>query len=89
MASLGCARIGDKCGGYYISTYSKNLFVDGRPAGSLGSIVSGHGLPPHTPNPIVTSSKTVFSGGIPLARLTDSASCGHKTSTASTSVRIG
>ncbi len=89
MASLGCARIGDKCGGVYISTQSVNLYVNSKPAGSLGSVVSGHGDPPHTPNPITTSSQTVFSGGIPLARLTDIASCGHATSTASTSVRVG
>lgn len=87
MASLGCARIGDKCGGIYISTNSVNLFVNGRPAGSLFSVISGHDL--HIPNPIVTASTTVFSGNTPIARLSDRAACGHATTTASSNVRVG
>lgn len=89
MAINPCSRVGiDAAGGVYQTTYSKNLYVNGAPAGSLGSIVAGHGPPPHTPNPIVTASSSVFSGGIPIARKTDKASCGHPTCSSS-NVRIG
>ena len=80
MATNPCSRVGIDCaGGVYISTLSVNLYVNGAPAGSLNSIVAGHGPPPHIPNPIVTASSSVFSGGTPIARKTDVASCGHPT----------
>ena len=84
-----CARVGvDIAGGVYQTTMSKNLYVNGSKAGSLNSIVAGHGPPPHVPNPIVTASSSVFSGGTPIARNTDKASCGHPTSSSS-NVYIG
>tara|TARA_Y100001937_G_C7044786_1_gene296321 strand:- start:293 stop:562 length:270 start_codon:yes stop_codon:yes gene_type:complete len=89
MATKPCSRVGVDCaGGVYTSTLSVNLFVNNAPAGSLNSIVAGHGPPPHIPNPIVTASSSVYSGGTPIARDTDVASCGHPTSSSS-NVYIG
>jgi uncharacterized Zn-binding protein involved in type VI secretion len=89
MASLGAARLTDSCGGNIISTKSKDLNINGKPAATRTSAVSPHGDSPHSSTRIVTASKTVNSGGIGLARRSDRASCGHSISSSSDNVRVG
>ena len=89
MATLGAARLTDNCGGSIISTKSKDLNINGKPAATRTSSISPHGDSPHSTAKIITSSKSVNSGGIGLARSTDRGSCGHSVSSSSPDVRVG
>jgi uncharacterized Zn-binding protein involved in type VI secretion len=85
---LGVARIGDIAGGTIVNG-ANSVFTNGIPTAQLGSVVSGHGKPPHAASVIVVGSNSVFVEGIPVARFGDAASCGHVITNASPNVNAG
>mgnify|MGYP003124725713 FL=1 len=84
------ARVGDMCSGTIV-TGTNSIFIEGKPAAHIGSMVAPHpyGDHIHTVN-IVTGSNSVFVEGKPLARLGDQAGCGvHRITTAANTVTGG
>jgi uncharacterized Zn-binding protein involved in type VI secretion len=86
---LPAAKIGDKAGGVILNSRANAVNINGLPPATLGSSVSPHGDSPHSSARITTGSSSVYSGGIPLSRLTDSATCSHSITTGSGDVNIG
>lgn len=78
----GISRVGvDAAGGTIVGNLAPTVFVNGAPIVVKGADVQPHGLPPHSPQPVmVGSSSTVFAQGIPVVRQGDLASCGHPAS---------
>lgn len=73
----GVLRAGIDVAGGTILTGSPTVLVNGAPAVRIGDVVAAHGLPPHSPAPVMTTgSATVLVNGIPLCRTGDIASCG-------------
>ncbi len=70
------------------------VFINGLPAGLLGSLDVDHAPygpphPPHVPNPIVAASTSVFIEGRGAARVGDPFQCGHIVAAGSPDVSIG
>ena len=86
---LPAAKIGDKAGGSIVTSNANNVFVNGLPPATEGSSISPHGDSPHSASRVLTASNTVKSGGIGLARVSDSATCSHSITTGSGNVNIG
>jgi len=94
-AGLMAVRLGDAngAGGTIVSTLQSTVFINGILASTLGSGVSPHINCPddlrHCAATVSTGSVTVFIGGIPAVRITDSDSCGHQRVIGSPNVFIG
>lgn len=75
----GIARVGtDSAGGTILGGGQSTVYCNGALVAVLGDAVAPHGLPPHSPSPVmVKASSTVFAGGIAVCRAGDVASCGH------------
>lgn len=75
----GISRVGvDSAGGTIVGNLAPTVFVNGAPIVVQGAAVTPHGLPPHSPQPVMVGhSSTVFACGIPVCRQGDAASCGH------------
>ena len=75
----GISRVGvDTAGGTIVGNLAPTVFVNGAPIVVKGADVEPHGLPPHSPQPVMVGhSATVFACGIPVRRQGDEASCGH------------
>lgn len=75
----GVSRVNtDSAGGLIVGNLAPTVFVNGSPVVVKGAAVLAHGLPPHSPSPVmVGSSSTVYAHGIAVCRAGDSASCGH------------
>lgn len=57
---------------------SQNVFVNGEGVVRIGDKVASHGLPPHTPTPLmIEGSSNVFVNGIGVVRAGDKANCNH------------
>lgn len=78
----GISRVGvDAAGGTIVGNLAPTVFVNGAPIVVKGANVVPHGLPPHSPQPVMVGcSSTVFANGIPVVRAGDAASCGHAAS---------
>lgn len=78
------SRLGDLTGGFgKIIGGSKNVFINGKPAGLMLSQVTPHmpygkPHPPHKAAKVVTGSKSVICNGRPLIRVGSRCTCGHK-----------
>ena len=77
----GVARVGqDAAGGTIVGVLSPDVFVNGANVAVLTAAVAPHGSGVHAGPVMAQASTTVFSGGIPVCRQGDSASCGHAAS---------
>lgn len=82
------------CDGIIESECSSDVFINGKPAATVGSMSSDHSPygpphPPHVPNPIKVGSGTVFINGQAAARKDDPFECGHIIASGSDDVDIG
>lgn len=82
------------CDGIIESDCSSDVFINGQPAATVGSMSSDHspyGPPhaPHVPNPVKVGSGTVFINGRAAARKDDPFECGHVVASGSPDVDIG
>lgn len=84
----GASRAETDTAGGQILNGSGNVFINGKPAVTVGSKIKPHGSGPHAAATMVKGSSTVFVNGKPLVRAGDDASCGHK-ATGSDNVRAG
>jgi uncharacterized Zn-binding protein involved in type VI secretion len=89
------ARLGDQgvphCSGFSIAQGSATVFVDSKPAASLGDLSTphlGHRCRPHVA-PISSGSATVFVNGKPLARVGDGLAGCTRVATGSATVFAG
>ena len=78
----GVSRVGaDSACGLIVGDLAPTVRVNGNPIAVKGAIIVAHGLPPHSPTPVmVGSSTTVFAQGVAVCRSGDGASCGHAAS---------
>jgi len=90
------ARLGDPdtSDGAITSQVCSTVFINGKPAATVGSLDRDHAPygtphPPHVPNPIVKGSSTVFFEGKPAARVGDPFQCGHSVADGSPDCEIG
>jgi uncharacterized Zn-binding protein involved in type VI secretion len=84
--SLPAARVTkDNVLGGPILTGSYNVFINGRPAAFVGSVVGPHAS--HT-GVIIKGDYTVYINGKPAARQGDLTSCGHNVTTGSYNVWV-
>ena len=82
-------RVTDLCGGSITTSNAVNVKINGLEPATLNSKIAGHGDSPHSAPIVVSSSNSVFSGGIGLSKAGDVGSCGHSISTYSSNVNIG
>ena len=61
----------DTGGGQVNSSYATTVFINGKNAATVGTIDTGHGPAPHTPNPIIQGSSTVNIENKSAARVGD------------------
>jgi uncharacterized Zn-binding protein involved in type VI secretion len=86
----------DTSDGAITSEVCSTVFIDGKPAATVGSMDRDHAPyrprqlhQPHVPNPIVQGSSTVFWEGKAAARVGDPFQCGHTVASGSPTVDIG
>lgn len=65
-------------GGVILGLIAPKVWVEGLNISVVGDQVESHGMKPHASPVIATGSPTVFANGSPVARIGDSASCGHQ-----------
>jgi len=88
------ARLGDvnSAGGPIVSMVSKDVFINGKPAAMIASLVASHApfKGPHKPPTSITSgAQTVLVNNRPLAHIGSSTTCGHPIATGSSDVEVG
>jgi uncharacterized Zn-binding protein involved in type VI secretion len=79
-------------GGRIVGNCASTVFINGKPAGLIGSTVSPHQpfKTPHKPTPrVVGGSKTVFAEGRGVSYKGAADSCGHSRAEASPNVFVG
>lgn len=68
----------DTAGGAQLAGVQHWFLVEGEPTVLLGDPVAPHGLPPHSPSPVmVEGSDWMTIDGVPVCRAGHLASCGH------------
>lgn len=79
---LPVARIGDIAGGPILFPCHPTIIVNMLPTAMPGSLVAGHGLPPHSA-PVITPivPTTVLLNNLFIRKIGDLSSCGHPIST--------
>ena len=89
----GAVRKGDAndAGGKVIADFAPNIFIDGRPAAQVGSLVEPHpnNKPPHIIARCSTSSNAVIGNNKGLVYIGCKDTCGHTRVEGSATVIIG
>jgi len=86
------ARATDTTGGGGIiltPTANTNVYANGKLIAVVGTMVSGHDLPPHDAPTLIMGSGTVKINGIAVCRVGDAVSCAHTISSGSPNVNVG
>lgn len=79
MPGVACVSV-DVAGGVQLGAQVAKFRVRGNPVVVVGDLVAPHGLPPHSPFPVMVQGTGKFRvGGIPVSREGHLASCGHAT----------
>ena len=79
MPGVACVSV-DVAGGQQLGLQAAKFRVRGNPVVVVGDKVAPHGLPPHSPLPVMVQGTAKFRvSGIPVSREGHLASCGHAT----------
>ena len=65
-------------GGIILGCLAPDVFIENLNISVVGDQVESHGGYPHSSPVVATGSPDVFSNNSPVARIGDSASCGHQ-----------
>lgn len=91
----GACRIGDQNNaGGTIMDGASSVFINGQPAGLVGSTLTPHAPfhrkshPPHKSAKITSGSESVLVDGKPIAKIGSSNSCGHSMVQGSSDVNV-
>jgi uncharacterized Zn-binding protein involved in type VI secretion len=79
MPGVACVSV-DSAGGVQLGAQAAKFKIRGNAVVVVGDKVAAHGVPPHSPQPVMAQGTSTFRvNGIPVCREGHTADCGHPT----------